>query len=143
FLDTVYSPLAMLATSAGKGGLYIEWLKSGGGMSTMQALDRDNIIKKLEEVRHGYKPHQVIKWIRQVAEITEEANRLSEFGKALAVEGKTRLGREIAAFAARDLSIDFAKIGLQTKVLNQIIPFWNATVQGSDKLLRTLANPKD
>lgn len=143
FIDTLYSPLAMLATSAGKGALYVEWLKSGGGMSTMQSLDRESIMKKLEEVRQGYKPHQVIKWLRQVAEISEEANRLSEFGKALAVEGKTRLGREIAAFAARDLSIDFAKIGLQTKVLNQIIPFFNATVQGGDKLLRTLANPED
>lgn len=143
FIDTLYSPLAMLATSAGKGALYVEWLKSGGGMSTMQSLDREAIIKKLEEVRHGLKPYQVIKWLRLVAEISEETNRLSEFGKALEVEGKTRLGREIAAFAARDLSIDFAKIGLQTKSLNQIIPFFNATVQGGDKLIRALANPDD
>jgi Large polyvalent protein associated domain 38 len=143
FIDTLYSPLAMLATSAGKGGLYVEWMKSGGSMSTMQSLDRDNIVKKLDEVRHGWKSNGVIKWLRQVAEWSEEANRLSEFGKALAVEGKTRLGREIAAFAARDLSIDFAKIGLQVKVLNQIIPFFNATVQGGDKLLRTFANAED
>ena len=143
FIDTLYSPLAMLSTSAKKGPLYVEWLKSGGGMSTMQSLDRDLITKKLEEVRHGYKPYQVVKWLRQVAEVTEEANRLAEFGRALEVEGKTRLGREIAAFAARDLSIDFAKMGLQTKALNQIIPFFNATIQGGDKLLRTLANPED
>lgn len=143
FIDTIYSPLSMLSTAAGKGPLYVEWLKSGGGMSTMQSLDRDAIVKKLEEVRHGYKPYQVIKWLRQVAEISEEVNRLSEFGKALSVEGKTRLGREISAFASRDLSIDFAKIGLQTKLLNQIIPFFNATVQGGDKLLRTLNNSED
>ncbi len=143
FMDTIYSPLAMFATAAGKGKLYVEWMKSGGGMSTMQSLDRDAITKKLEEVRHGIKTYHVIKWLRQAAEISEETNRLSEFGKALEVEGKTRLGREIAAFAARDLSIDFAKMGLQTKVLNQIIPFWNATVQGGDKFLRTLANPQD
>ena len=143
FMDTLYSPLAMMATAAGKGKLYVEWMKAGGGMSTMQSLDRDAIVKKLEEVRNGYKPYQIIKWLRQVAEISEEANRLSEFGKALEVEGKTRLGREIAAFASRDLSIDFAKMGLQTKALNQIIPFWNATVQGGDKLLRTLNNPDD
>lgn len=143
FIDTLYSPLSMLATSARKGPLYIEWLKSGGGMSTMQSLDRDAVVKKLEEVRKGYKPHQVIKWLRQVAEISEEANRLAEFGRALEVEGRTRLGREIAAFAARDLSIDFAKMGLQVKALNQIIPFFNATVQGGDKLLRTLNNPED
>jgi hypothetical protein len=143
FVDTIYSPLSMLATSAGQGELYVEWLKSGGGMSTMQSLDRDAIVKQLEEVRKGFKPYQINKWLRKVAEISEEANRLSEFGKALSVEGKTRLGREIAAFASRDLSIDFAKMGLQTKVLNQIIPFFNATIQGGDKLLRTMANAED
>ena len=143
FMDTIYSPFEMLAASAMKRTLYIEWMKSGGGMSTMQSLDRNAVAKKLEEVRNGYKPYQVIKWLRQVAEISEEANRLSEFGKALAVEQKSRLGSEIAAFAARDLSIDFAKIGLQTKALNQIIPFFNATIQGGDKLIRTMMNPKD
>lgn len=143
FIDTLYSPLAMFATAAGKGKLYVEWMKSGGGMSTMQSLDRDSLIKKLEEIRHGYKPYQVIKWLRQAAEISEEMNRLAEFGRALEIEGKTRLGREIAAFSARDLSIDFAKMGLQVKALNQIIPFFNATVQGGDKLVRTMANPKD
>ncbi|HEY4831099.1 MAG TPA: LPD38 domain-containing protein, partial [Waddliaceae bacterium] len=143
FLDTLYSPLAMMATSAGKAGLYVEWLKAGGSMSTMQSLDRDNVVKKLDEVRHGYRPHQVIKWLRAAAEISEEANRLSEFGKALKAEQKSRLGAEIAAFASRDLSIDFAKMGLQTKALNQIIPFFNATIQGGDKLLRTLLNPED
>jgi hypothetical protein len=143
FIDTIYSPFSMLATAAGKGKLYVEWLKSGGGMSTMQSLDRNTIVKKLDEVRHGKNKYNVVNWLRQAGEISEEMNRLSEFGKALAVEGNTRLGREIAAFAARDLSIDFAKIGLQTKVLNQIIPFWNATVQGGDKLIRTLVNPAD
>lgn len=143
FIDTLYSPLAMLATSARQRKLYVEWMKSGGSMSTMQSLDRDSVVKKLNEVRGKWQGIQPIKWLRQAAEISEEINRLSEFGKALAVEGKTRLGREIAAFASRDLSIDFAKMGLQTKALNQIIPFWNATVQGGDKLLRTLANPED
>jgi hypothetical protein len=143
FIDTLYSPFAMMATSAGKKDLYVQWMKAGGSMSTMQSLDRDTVIKKLEEVRKGYKPHQIIKWLRKVAEISEEANRLSEFGKAMEVEQKTRLGREIAAFASRDLSIDFAKMGLQTKALNQIIPFFNATVQGTDKFLRTMSNPED
>lgn len=143
FIDTLYSPLAMLSVAAKKGPLYVEWLKSGGGMSTMQSLDRNSIAKKLEEVRKGYKPHQIVKWLRQVAEISEEGNRLSEFARALKVEGNTRLGKEMAAFASRDLSIDFAKMGLQTKALNQIIPFFNATVQGGDKLIRTLLNPED
>lgn len=142
FIDTLYSPLAMLSVSAKQAPLYVEWLKSGGGMSTMQSMDRDNIVKKLDEIR-GNSKFSVLKVLRQTAEISEEANRLVEFGNALAVEGKTRLGREIAAFAARDLSIDFAKMGLQVKAINQICTFFNATLQGGDKYIRTLWNPKD
>jgi hypothetical protein len=143
FIDTLYSPLAMLSQAASKGKLYVEFMKSGGGMSTMQSLDRQSVVKKLEEIRKGLKPTQVIQWLRKVAEISEEGNRLAEFARALEVEGKTRLGKEIAAFASRDLSIDFAKMGLQTKALNQIIPFFNATIQGGDKLVRTLASDED
>lgn len=143
FIDTMYAPLSMLSTAAKQGPLYVEWLKAGGGMSTMQSLDRTNVFKKLEEVRNGYKPYQIIKWLRKVAEISEESNRLAEFSRALEVEGKTRLGMEIAAFAARDLSIDFAKMGLQVKMLNQIIPFFNATIQGGDKLIRSSMSDKD
>ncbi len=142
-IDSLYSPLAMISVAAKKGPLYVEWMKSGGGMSTMQGLDRDNVTKKLDEVRHGHNPLNVMHWLRTVAGISEESNRLNEFAKALDVEGKTRHGKEIAAFAARDLSIDFAKMGLQTKALNQIISFFNATIQGGDKLLRALASPED
>ncbi len=142
FIDTLYSPLKMLGQAAGKSKLYVNWLKAGGGMSTMQSLDRQSVVKKLEEVRKLPK-FTPLKWLRQVAEISEEGNRLAEFARALQVEEKTRLGKEIAAFASRDLSIDFAKMGMQTKMLNQIIPFFNATVQGGDKLFRTLGSDED
>jgi hypothetical protein len=142
-LDVLYEPIKGVMIAAGKGQLYIDWMKSGGGLGTMQSLDRLEVVKKLSEVREGLKPHQVIGWLRKIAGISEEANRIAEFGRALKVEGQTRIGREIAAFAARDISIDYAKIGLLTKSLNQIIPFWNATVQGGDKFIRSLGNPED
>lgn len=143
FIDTLYSPLANLSVAAKQSKLYVDWLKAGGGLGTMQSLDRDSIIKKLEEVREGLKPHQIIQWLRKIASISEESNRLAEFGRALEVEGNTRLGMEIAAFASRDLSIDFAKMGLMMKAWNQVIPFLNATLQGTDKLVRTLTSDKD
>ena len=135
-VDDLYSPFAMMAVAAKKGPLYVEWLKAGGGMSTMQHLDRSSVAKKVEEVRKGIGVKQPIKLLRAAAEITEEANRMVEFGRALEVNDKTRLGKEISAFAGRDISIDFAKMGLKVKTLNQIIPFFNATVQGVDKLAR-------
>ena len=142
-LDAIYDPIKGLAVAAGKGPLYVEWLKAGGGLGTMQSMDRNSVVKKLEEVRKGLKPHQVIGWLRKFSEVSEEANRLSEFGKAISHEENSRIGKEIAAFAARDISIDYAKIGMMTKAANQVIPFWNATVQGGDKFVRTLSNPDD
>jgi len=141
--DILYTPIGMAARAAGQSKLYVEYLKAGGGMATMQGLDRDTVAAKLKEVRDGYKPYQLIKWLREFASITEEANRLAEFSRALEVEGHTKLGKEIAAFAARDLSVDFAKMGLMVKALNQIVPFFNATLQGGDKLIRTMGNKED
>lgn len=142
-LDAIYDPIKGLIAAAGQGPLYVEWLKAGGGLGTMQSLDRASVVKKLEEVRKGLKPHQVIGWLRKFSEVSEEANRLAEFARAIDREQSSRIGKEIAAFAARDISIDYAKIGMLTKAANQVIPFWNATVQGGDKLIRTLSNPED
>ncbi|MDP2652186.1 MAG: LPD38 domain-containing protein [bacterium] len=143
FLDTLYAPIGMTMQAARKSPLYVEWLKAGGGMSTMQSLDRTSVTKKLDRLRNSNYWKHPIQMMRLLGEITEEANRLAEFARALKVERQTRLGKEIAAFASRDISIDFAKIGLSVQALNQIIPFFNATVQGGDKLVRTIGNKED
>lgn len=142
-LDTIYQPLAMLAQATKQGPIYVEWLKAGGGLSTMQSIDRASVIKHIDEVKRKYKPKQIVKWLRLLGEISEEGNRLAEFSRALEITGKSRLGREIAAFASRDLSIDFAKMGLMAHALNQMIPFFNATLQGGNKLIRALSNKED
>jgi hypothetical protein len=43
-----------------------------------------------------------------------------------------------AAFAARDITVDFARAGAQAKYVNQLVAFFNANVQGIDKLVREL-----
>jgi len=42
---------------------------------------------------------------------------------------------------ARDSTIDFGRIGV-ARSLNQIIAFWNANLQGTDKMARALTNEK-
>jgi len=167
-LNPIYDPIRGLFSSIKADKTYVEWLKSGGGMATMQSLDRPGSAKRLSQLREdvffkdisesktfgeAFKnvlkrgkqvlKHPIEKGLRAASELSEEANRLSEFRKALTQLPKTREGKEFAAFMSRDLSIDFAKIGLKTRALNQIIPFWNATIQGTDKLIRTaMQNPK-
>ncbi len=56
----------------------------------------------------------------------EQSTRMSVFQKGLAAG----LSPKDAAFAAREATIDFAKMGTQMRTLNQAIPFLNARVQG-------------
>ena len=74
-----------------------------------------------------------IEGLRALSEAMETASRSQEFARAMA---KTRDPR-LAAFAAREVTLDFSRMGTQMRVLNQIIPFLNANVQGVDKLFRS------
>lgn len=142
FIDTFYLPLSMLSEAAKKGPLYVEWLKSGGAMSTMQSLDRHELINHKKGIKEFYTKQNLIKWMRWMAEVSEEANRLAEYSRAISFEVDTKLGKQQAAYASRDLSIDFAKYSMLSKFLNQVTAFFNPTIQGMDKLFRTLANKK-
>jgi hypothetical protein len=142
FIETLYEPLAGLAHAAKKDALYVLFLKSGGGMSSLVSLDLHSVALKMEDLRDGKGMKSLLHMLRVMGELSEEANRLAEFARALQVEEDTRLGKEISAFAARDLSIDYAKIGLLVKSLNQVSAFTNATIQGGTKLFRTMSNPK-
>src|SRR5690606_13909165 len=41
-----------------------------------------------------------------------------------------------AAIASREITIDFGRKGTQGKIINQVTAFWNARIQGWNKLLR-------
>ncbi len=81
--------------------------------------------------------------LEKVSESTELASRLAEFGKG------TRWGKETdldtileAAMASRDVTIDFQRSGTKARTWNTVIPFFNAAIQGGDKLAREMrTNP--
>ena len=50
----------------------------------------------------------------------------------------TKAERLEAAFASREVSLDFGRIGARAQALNQISAFFNAQVQGADKMVRVL-----
>ena len=104
----------------------------------MQGVDAMTFKHKLKNVKNR-KKFTVIQALRKAGELAEEAARLSEFEAALKVEGNTPLGRKIAAFAARDLSVDFAKAGVLGRQMNRITPFFNAQLQGTEKFYREFA----
>lgn len=62
----------------------------------------------------------------------ESATRMGEFKRARGA------GKSIdeAARAARELTLDFSRSGVYGENVNQVVPFFNACIQGGDKLYR-------
>lgn len=120
----------------GKDDAYWLWRMGGGEHSMLVSLDREYLQKNFGEVLNGKgivsyfkNPLQAL---QAVSEFGEQGTRLGEMRKGLA-RGADPVE---AAFASREVTLDFARIGAKTRALNTLIAFWNANVQGMDKMIR-------
>lgn len=140
-----------LASFLKKGELYWEYMKSGAAHAAMVSLDRDYLGGQLRDIMgRESKATKLIKnpleLLRAMSEATEMATRLAEYdnarkgytGLANRLFGKERkpLSAREAALESRDITLDFSRRGTHTKRLNQITAFFNATLQGADKMAR-------
>ncbi|HPC65609.1 MAG TPA: hypothetical protein PK525_13440, partial [Anaerohalosphaeraceae bacterium] len=80
--------------------------------------------------------------LRELFGITETGVRIAEFEAALKdAEAKYGAGSLDAAIyalnQAQDVTTNFTRHGVYAKYLNQLIPFFNAAIQGPDKIIRT------
>ena len=105
----------------------------------------EQIIKSIDEMAGGKAWSQLnafdiwralMKYPAAASEFVESATRMGEFMKAR----KKGLSIEEAAQAARELTLDFSRSGVQGEKVNQIVPFFNAVLQGGDKMIRLLKN---
>lgn len=134
-----------------KGDLYWEYMKSGAAHAAMVSLDRDYLGGQLRDIMsRESKAAKLIKnpieVLRAMSEATEMATRLAEFdnarkgytGVSNRLFGKDRkpLTAREAALESRDITLDFSRRGSHTKKANQVIAFFNATIQGADKMAR-------
>lgn len=74
--------------------------------------------------------------------LLEQAPRFAEFKAIIEKEGNTNYETLLkASLAAADITVNFGRSGTITKVLNNTaVPFLNASIQGADKMRRTLVN---
>lgn len=133
-----------------KGKEYWDYMNSGAAQSAMVSLDRDylhgqmrDLLKKKSVLSMCANP---IEALRAFSEATEMATRLAEFD--LAKKGYTGVRNRIfgrrrnplsnveAGIEARDVTLDFGRHGKSTQSLNQTIAFFNAAIQGTDKMVR-------
>lgn len=125
-----------------KDDMFWQFQNSGAAHSTMVALDRDylqNSIKEFigntttkEKIITVVNPKTYIEMLRALSELGEYGTRLGEFSKGIK-KGASPLE---AALSARDLTLDFARVGTHMKQMNRIIAFMNAAIQGGDKMVR-------
>lgn len=127
-----------------------EWLKAGGGNSSLVSMDRRYLqesLRKLTEdaglmsrawnvVRHP------IDALRMVSELSEQMTRVGEFRavrqRELRQGATPKEAAEAGSFASREATIDFARMGAKMRAANMLVAFMNATLQGSDRLVRAI-----
>jgi hypothetical protein len=124
---------------------FLYHMKGGYGASIMKEgeinkfinsenfLEKNGFITKIKDF--GAKPFEVVETINSAI---EESTRLKVFRMGL----EKGLSLTDAAFAAREATIDFAKMGSTMKILNQAIPFLNPRFQSLVNIPKALAaNP--
>ena len=133
-----------------KGKEYWDYMNSGAPQSTMVSLDRNylhgeirKLLKKKSVLSMCANP---IEALRAFSEAAEMATRLAEFKNAkigytgivnrLFGTERKPLSNAEAGIEAREITLDFGRHGSKTEVPNRIIAFFNASIQGTDKMIR-------
>lgn len=135
-LDTLKGAKSLLVDKE----LAYEFKASGAPLSAFTGLDRTNINRTLDKMGGtGWKNAEPIKIIeglyqgaRKVSEAAESATRIREFERAR----QQGMSIEEAGLLAKDITLDFSRSGTITRQINQAIPFFNAVLQGGDRLVR-------
>ena len=121
----------------GKSDAYTAWKAAGGDWAMVTALDRATTRKTLQQVlgRRDYLMFlkSPIKFIERLSMYGEMPTRI-----AVAVRAKKKGESDIsAAYEAREATVDFARRGAKMKEISAIYTFFNARLQGVDRLARS------
>lgn len=125
--------------------IFKEFLREGGsteGFFVRSPSDARKVLQQLE--RTGVSASDIVsprRWVdvmRAVGSVSEQATRVATY-KQMLEQGATR---EAAVLAAQDRTLRFANVGRDTKGIAKVTAFWNAKIQGWDKLFRMLKDPK-
>ncbi len=139
-----------LFAAVGHGDLYKQVIRDAG-MSTSFDISREAPNLAVDQIRAGRNvgsniaytvthPQQLLRAFENVIGRTEELTRVQQYQGAY--KGFTAAGRTpedarlLAAQAARNNTANFARHGDLGKVINYVIPFFNANIQGA----RTFVN---
>jgi len=132
FVDTS----GAIADIMGKSEVYNDWLRSGGAYSGFVELSRPNLQKQLDILKGNsnlLSKLNIITKAQDISQLFEQATRLATYKAGI----KKGLSPVEAGFGSREATVDFGRRGAKTKDINSVIAFFNAGIQGTDKLVRT------
>lgn len=136
-----------------KDDVYWDYMKSGAAQADIMSIDRNflyeqthKMLGKKSTVKNVIK--SPITCLRALSECSEMATRLGEFENArkgytgffnrLFSDKRERVSLRDAGIASRDVTLDFGRHGTWGKQFNRATAFFNAALQGTDKLYREL-----
>lgn len=134
-----------VADIMGNRQMYREFLADGASTEGFYVRNANDAAKALKDLK-GLSPEDIIipsTWVetlKKIGSVGEQATRVAAY-RQLREAGAS--GAE-AALAAQDRTLRFARSGGSkvVKDLAAMTPFWNAKVQGWDKLARMMKDPK-
>ncbi len=122
-----------------------EFINSGAGNVSIVDVDIDKLHtekKNLAKSKRFLMHKSPITILQEITNLFEYSTRFAVFRKTVddLVAAGVPYEQAVAegAMEARESSTDFARMGEYGAVLNRIIPFFNAGIQGNDKLYRSL-----
>ena len=121
----------------GKDKDYLRWKASGGEWSMLTTLDRASNKATLRKVLGERDMKRYLKnpisLLEDISMYGETPTRLGVFKRA-----RKKVSDVEAAFESREASVDFARRGARMKVVSSLYTFFNARLQGMEKLTRTI-----
>jgi hypothetical protein len=131
FVDTISS----IADIMGKKDIYKEYMASGAGMQSYADLNRNALTKTLEHIRGNktkLEKMNIISHLGELSSLLETATRLGTY-KAARKSGAS-VGK--SSYISRESTLDFSRAGSTGEKVNKVIAFFNAGIQGTDRMAR-------
>ena len=127
-----------------KGDLYNQYVQSGSKFASHIDLSDNALENAYAELLRG--DGKLMRYAKNPLNIANDISanvdmlpRLASFIRAKK-EGRSDLS---SAFIARETTVNFARAGRKSKVVNRYVPFFNVGMQGSDRMIRAVKdNPR-
>lgn len=114
--------------------LFSEYLAMGGEGAPVWSGSKDYVkdMRKLLSSTREHPEMNPLKWAMFVSDMIEMGPRFATYKMCR----EAGMNPQKAFYAAMDITVNFRRNGINSKTLNQFIPFFNAGVQATDKMIR-------